>query len=157
MASRVTDDQGRFITKHGMSFTNEYGIWGNMLYRCNNPSASQYAKYGGRGISVCRQWLDFENFIRDMGNRPSPLHSIDRIDVNGDYCPENCRWATPKVQGRNRRNTRIFTYNEECMSLMDIIEKYNLPKQRTISRIKRGWAIELAVELPEQPKFGGGF
>lgn len=81
-------------------------------------------------------------------------HSIDRIDPNGDYTKENCRWATVREQNRNRRNTRKFIYRGENLTVMDIIEKYQLPKARTLNRLRRGWSIRDAVEKPDQPKFG---
>lgn len=93
--------------KHGNSKrsgeTDEYSIWCGMTKRCFNQNASKYADYGGRGITVCDRWKDFNNFLEDMGNRPSKKHSIDRIDVNGNYEPTNCRWATIIEQSRNKR------------------------------------------------------
>jgi hypothetical protein len=78
--------------------------------------------YGGRGIKVCGRWDAFDNFLHDMGERPSNAHSIDRIDVNGDYTPDNCRWATAKEQGLNRRDTRWITYKGDTLSTKDMAE-----------------------------------
>ena len=87
--------------------TPEYRTWCAMRSRCNTPSAGNYAGYGGRGIKVCARWDDFLTFLADMGRKPSPAHSIDRVDPNGDYEPGNCRWSTASEQQRNkRRNVR---------------------------------------------------
>lgn len=91
---------------HGLSHTPEYTCWGSMRHRCRNPKSSKYADYGGRGISVCERWNSFENFLADMGRRPTPAHSLDRINNDGNYEPGNCRWATPKEQMNNRRAHR---------------------------------------------------
>jgi hypothetical protein len=98
--------------KHGMSYSSEYVSWSHMLQRCNNRNDPKYLRYGNRGISVCLRWNTFENFIADMGNKPSPTHSIDRINNDDGYYKENCRWATPKQQANNRSNTVVFKKGE---------------------------------------------
>lgn len=85
-----------------------------MKNRCYNENTYKYPDYGGRGIIVCKRWVDsFANFIADMGKRPSKKHSLDRINVNGNYTPSNCRWATPKQQARNKRNNRWIVYKNK--------------------------------------------
>lgn len=96
----------RFLT-HGRTDTTEYSSWEGMKDRCCNPNNPRYKDYGGRGITVCDRWLhSFENFYTDMGDRPSPTHSIDRIDNDAGYSPDNCRWATKKEQTANRRKPK---------------------------------------------------
>lgn len=125
---------------HGMSKTPEYGAWRNMRDRCSNPNTSHYECYGGRGISICDRWMNsFENFFEDMGPRPSPRHSIDRIDVNGNYEPANCRWATVVQQRRNTRVNRIVSYLGKEMCLAEAAELSGISKDTLSMRLRRGW------------------
>jgi hypothetical protein len=94
-------------TTHNKKHTKEYRVWLNMKTRCYNPKDISYKNYGGRGIRVCDRWINsFENFYTDIGPKPNPEYSIDRIDVNGNYEPSNCKWSTIIEQNMNRRNVR---------------------------------------------------
>lgn len=95
------------VVRHGMSKSPEHRAWQQMLQRCRNPKHRAYPSYGGRGISVCDRWLTFENFFEDVGQRPSAAHSIDRINNDGNYEPNNVRWASGAQQQRNRRTSRL--------------------------------------------------
>lgn len=124
--------------------------WDRMNGRCNNVNDHAYANYGGRGIKVCERWsgkYGCVNFIADMGNKPSPEHTLDRIDNDGDYSPENCRWATKKEQGRNARHNKIVEVDGQEMTLMEAVEKYSERPYHTVwGRLKRGYTIKEALQ-----------
>lgn len=137
-------------TKHGGSYSPEFSCWSHMRKRCNDPKDPKYYRYGGRGITVCDRWRDsFENFLKDMGRRPSASHSIERDDNNGNYEPSNCHWATPTEQGRNKSTTIRVTVNGETKSLAAWAEYYGLTLNRVYYRIHHaGWPITKALTTP---------
>jgi len=133
-------------TKHGCSAasTAEYKSWMSMRTRCENASSINYKDYGGRGISICERWKSFENFIADMGKKPGPKYEIDRKDNEGDYCPENCRWATRRENSRNKRNNRLVEFDGDVQPLIVWCEKFKIPYHRALGRLNRGWTPEEA-------------
>lgn len=136
-------------TTHGMTNTTEFRIWGCMIMRCTNPNDKQYAEYGGRGIVVCEEWLkSFVAFYRDMGPRHPDLQ-IDRINNDGPYCKENCRWATRKEQARNRRSTRRLTHKGESLPIAEWTERMGFTKNTIRNRLVAGWSIADAIETGE--------
>lgn len=119
--------------------------WEAMWSRCRWKRNASYSRYGGRGISVCDRWSDFSLFVEDMGERPVGA-SLDRIDPNGDYCPENCRWATCKEQARNRTDNTRLTICGRSLCVSEWCEQVGAASDPTIrQRLKRGWPHELAV------------
>lgn len=124
-----------------------------MRARCENPEARRYCDYGGRGITVCERWADFENFLADMGRKPSLGHSIDRIDNDGPYSPENCRWATKTEQMRNRNSNRYLTHGGETLLMIEWAERLGCPSSVIHKRITRGWSVEKAVTTPPGAKW----
>lgn len=118
----------------------EYNTWNSLRARCNNPRYRKYNDYGGRGISVCERWMEsYSNFLEDMGRRPSPKHSIDRIDNNGNYEPSNCRWATFYEQMNNRRRTKYITVFGETKAAGEWARIVKIPLMIIDQRIRKGW------------------
>jgi hypothetical protein len=126
--------------------TPEYSRWKNMKTRCMNPNNSAFMDYGGRGIKVCDRWLAFENFLEDMGRAPSRAHSLDRVDNNGNYCKENCRWVTRSEQARNKRNNIPVTINGVTKVLADWLLDYRVGREVFNRRVKRGMSPLQALE-----------
>lgn len=139
------------ITKHGQSSTALYAVWHAMLTRCRKATDVAYPLYGGRGISVCERWRgSFEAFAKDMGERPNGA-TLDRIDVNGNYEPSNCRWATPKQQARNRRHHRQVTWRGKTQPMAAWAEEVGISKRCLEHRLNAGWAIDDALtKMPDR-------
>ena len=140
----------RIITTHGLSKTRTCHIWRDMLRRCNDTRVRAYSYYGARGITVCTRWREsFENFLNDMGECPSTKYSIDRIDNDAGYSPENCRWATSIEQHRNTRHNHLITYENKTQCLSAWAEELGTPAKILNDRIvKLHWPIERAFTEP---------
>ena len=137
---------------HGMSGSPEHSSWKSMLNRCYNVNGVDYVNYGGRGIAVCERWRhSFENFFADMGPRPSSKHSIDRIDSDGAYSPENCRWATPDIQGGNTRRTIKVEINGIVRSLRAWCVEYGVNYSTVRGRVASGQNPIDALVTPARP------
>lgn len=134
----------------------EYGIWVSMRQRCNSESSSSYGRYGARGVKVCSRWGSFSVFLEDMGPRPSALHSIERINVNGDYEPSNCKWIESRLQARNRRESVIVNYRNSQTQLSGLCESKGLNYHAVWQRLHRlGWTVERAIDTPIREKTRG--
>ena len=142
--------------RHGATNSIEYGIWIGIRTRCYNKTCPGYFRYGGRGITVCDRWSLFENFLADMGPRPSGQHKIERLDNDGPYSPENCKWATPTEQARNRSTNRILTLNGESRTLAEWAERLGVNQGLLRQRLNAyGWSVERALtEPPDLRKVG---
>lgn len=138
--------------KHGCTVgrksTLEFATWQRMLDRCENENGKNWDRYGGRGIKVCERWHVFQNFLDDMGTRPSNEYSIEREDNDGDYCPENCVWATRLVQANNRACTTSKTYKGETRTLPKWAKHLGISLPTLRARLSSGWTLEEAFETP---------
>lgn len=133
---------------HGQSGTPEYKVWRGMRNRCENQNEVAYQDYGGRGIKVCERWKSFENFLADMGSRPDGM-TIERNDVNGDYEPGNCRWATMKEQQANRRDTIRIAIGDRVQPLKLWCEELGVAYKKVHLRLTRyGYELNRALDLP---------
>lgn len=148
---RITE--ANFI--HGETHvSSEYKTWQSMKRRCYTPNTPRYMDYGGRGITVCDEWKDnFLQFLADMGRRPSSGHSIDRLDNNGPYNPDNCVWASRTQQSRNRRSNHMITYKGETKCLTEWAEQFDIAASTLAARINTyGWSVEKAFTTPVKSK-----
>jgi len=135
---------------HGKYKTKEYKTWTSMRFRCD--AKKNYKNYSLKGITVCDEWNDFNVFLKDMGLAPTKKHSIDRINVHKGYSKNNCRWATDKVQARNRTNNRLIEYNGQVKCISEWCEVLNMPHNTFSNRLKRGWSIEKTIKTPINKK-----
>jgi hypothetical protein len=126
-----------------------------MIDRCTNKKGFNWPNYGGRGISVCKKWLVYKNFLFDMGVRP-PGTSLDRIDNDGNYEPGNCRWATATQQVRNRRIVKLHEFQGRRQGLAAWAEEFGLPRGMLVARMQRGWTIEEALASEPEYKYVRG-
>ena len=135
--------------KHGATIggrTPEYRTWKAMRQRCESPRYADFANYGGRGIAVCARWREsFAAFLADMGRKPSPAHTIERINNDGNYEPGNCRWATQREQSRNTRRNHILEFNGVRMPLVEWSERQGISFGALLARVRRGWTTERAL------------
>ena len=127
-----------------------YNTWQAVMRRCYRPSARGFDRYGGRGITVCERWYSLPNFIADMGPKPTPEHTVDRIDSKGNYEPSNCRWASPIEQGRNKQNNRILEINGVRRCIAEWSEISGIGPNTVKCRLDRGWSDERAVFEPSR-------
>jgi len=133
-------------TTHGMHSTRIYEIWSGMLKRCSNPNSKTFKFYGGRGVGVSERWRNFENFFADMGNPPTNSHTLERKDVNGDYTPENCTWASRIEQARNKRNNVKVLLKGKAYALSEACEIVGIGYKKVHARLtKSAWPIEKAL------------
>lgn len=141
-----------FAKTHGLARHRLTGTWRSMKERCYNPKHAAYARYGGRGISVCERWHSLENFIADNEALAAPGLTLDRRDNDGPYSPENCRWATRKDQARNRGNSRQLTFGGRTMCVNAWAEEVGMSPSTLLQRITLGWSTEAALTAPPTPR-----
>jgi hypothetical protein len=153
---RVVSQPNRSIGKLSVLRAEEYSIWKGMSRRCRDPKLKCADRYLGRGIRVCDRWKkSFKDFIDDMGPRPSPEHSVERRDNDGGYCPDNCYWATPTEQQRNKRNSALLTHGGETMCIAAWADKTGIPAGTISTRIATlGWTVEKALTTPNGAPVG---
>lgn len=141
--------------RHGLVKCAEYLVWVGMTRRCRSHRSDCYERYGKRGIAVCERWKDFPNFYADMGPRPSKYHTIERVNNNGDYCPENCMWLHRSLQARNRRTSVWIEFGGKKLILSEWSRLTGLPNTTLRQRMKRGWSTERLLTTPSPKTLAG--
>lgn len=136
------------LRKHGCVDTPEWRTWASMNSRCDNPRNRSWGRYGGRGVKISDRWRSFENFLSDMGRRPSRFHSIDRIDSDGNYEPGNCRWATAQEQSDNKRRTYKITARGKTQTITAWALETGMSRLTIWKRAKQGWDPEDILSVP---------
>jgi hypothetical protein len=129
---------------HGMHNTPTYRTWDAMKRRCQNPKRPNFRYYGGRGITVCHRWQKFDNFFADMGTKPAGM-TLDRIDTNREYGPENCRWASAKTQANNRNYCRFLNHNGKTQTIAQWADELGITHSLIHNRLQDGWPIDRAL------------
>lgn len=132
---------------HAGKRSTTYNIWKNMVSRCTNPNHPAYMDYGGRGIKVCRRWRRFENFLKDMGERPERL-TVERRRNDKGYCAKNCYWGTWREQARNRRSNHLLTWRGEVRCLAEWADLVGIGEATIRARLAAGWSVEKALSFP---------
>lgn len=157
LKGEVTTARNKLTTKHGMRDAKIYRVWIEARRRCYNPNRTAYKNYGARGIKICDEWMGengFQNFYEwsvANGYNPNAKRgecTLDRIDVNGNYEPSNCRWISMKEQQNNRRNNHVVTYNGETLTVTQIAEKYKINRACLSYRLKSGKSLDEAINTP---------
>lgn len=162
-ANHLLNDNQETCGRHHKKYENSdigtrlYNTWSRMIARCYNPSNHKYYAYGGRGITVCDEWrYDYDTFYKwAISNGYEIGLWIERIDNNGNYCPENCRWATRTEQMRNTRRNHFIEYRGETKTLVDWCETLDLYYPTVNSRLHKGWSVERSFETPTNNVFNG--
>lgn len=140
---------GDFNRTHGEGKTPEYIAWQLMKRRCNNPNDIGFKYYGRLGIKVCDRWLNsFQNFLSDLGRKPTAKHSVDRINPNGNYEPDNCRWASAMEQANNKRGTHLFNHEGVTDTVSNWCRHFNINSSAVHARVRRGWSLKRAITTP---------
>lgn len=133
---------------HGLHGTAIFNTWKNMMSRCYDTSDASYIRYGGRGISVCREWHDIKKFVADVGHRPRSDLTLDRVNNDGNYELTNVRWATQLQQSNNRRSNRFHTFDGETRTQAEWCRIYNINQPTLCQRLRRGWTFARAITEP---------